>query len=126
LTGADKAISYGFGSAVFVASVTAIFALLAIYFHKPIFGIDGRALLDASLFAVIAFGIHKKSRVAAVGGLILYLVERVSTLAHGTATGTTGVMAVIFTLYFVHGVRGTFAHRKLASQQTAAPITAGE
>src|SRR5258708_29794515 len=118
LPSADKAIRYGFWAAVFVASVTAIVALLAIYFHRPILGIDGAGLVDAVLFAAIAFGIDRKSRTAAIGGLVLYLGERVYMLASGSATSTTGIMTVMFTLYFVHGVRGTFAYRKLSSQKT--------
>jgi len=127
LPSAQKAIRYGFWAAVFVASVTSIIALLAIYFHKPILGIDGGGLVDAILFAAIAFGIDRKSRAAAIGGLILYLTERLYMLATGSATSTTGIMTVILTLCFVHGVRGTFAYRKLNSQQpVVAPVTPGE
>lgn len=127
LTGAGKAISYGFGSAAFVASVTAVVALLAIYLRKPIFGIDGFGLFDAVLFAIIGFGVYRKSRVAAVAGLVLYIVERFYMLASGSATGTAGVSTVFVALYFVHGVRGTFAYRRLSSRQSAvAPATPGD
>ena len=111
LQDANKAIRYGFWAAVFVATVTAIFAFVAIFLHTPVLGIDGSALFDAVLFAGVAFGIDRKSRVAALVGLGLYVVERFYMLAtSGGSIGVGGVMAIILTLYFVHGVRGTFAY----------------
>jgi hypothetical protein len=114
--GAEKAIEYGFWAACIVAGITAIVALLALFFHKAILGIDGMGLVDAVLFAVVGFGINRKSRVAAILGLGFYVVERVYMLKHGGATSGGGFMSVILTLYFLHGVRGTFAYRKLNNQ----------
>ncbi|MFZ0761636.1 MAG: hypothetical protein WAM69_16940 [Candidatus Sulfotelmatobacter sp.] len=49
LPNAEKAIRNGFWAAVYVASVTAIVALLALFLHKPILGIDGAGLVDAEI-----------------------------------------------------------------------------
>jgi hypothetical protein len=114
--GAEKAIQYGFWAASIVASITAIVAFLAIVFHKAILGIDGMGLIDGVLFAVVGFGINRKSRVAAIAGLGLYVVERVYMLKNGGATSGGGFMTAILALYFLHGVRGTFAYRKLNNQ----------
>lgn len=123
LPGAERAIRYGFWAAVFVAGATAAVALLAAYLHRPVLGMDGSALLDAALFAGLGLGIAKKSRAAAVAGLGLYFVERVYSLRSG-ATNTTGLfMTVILTLYFMHGIRGTFAYRKLRNSTAARPVT---
>ena len=62
---AQKAIMNGFGAAAFVATVTAVIALISIFLHKPILGIDGLGLFDATIFAAIAFGIYRKSRATA-------------------------------------------------------------
>lgn len=40
-------------------------------------GFGAGALLDAFLFAVIAFGLQRDSRVAAWVGLVLFLAERI-------------------------------------------------
>lgn len=114
--GAEKGIMNAFGAAAFVAIVTAIVALISIFLHKPILGIDGLGLFDATIFAAIAFGIYKKSRASAVAGLVVYIIERgYMTMAHGAST-SAAVMTVILTLAFVHGIRGTFAYRKFSSQ----------
>ena len=123
LPNAEKTIRYGFWTAVLVASITAVVALMAFYLHKPILGIDGAGLVDAVLFAAIAFGIYRRSRAAAIGGLVLYVGERAymsHTLPTGSLTLTAVVMTVIYTMCFVHGVRGTVAYRKLSSQPVVA------
>jgi hypothetical protein len=120
---AEKAIGYGFGAAAFVACITGGLALVAMYLHKPILGIDGLGLVDAVMFAAIGFGINKKSRAAAVIGLGLYAVERIYMMVQGSGDNSAGAVAsVLFTLYFIHGVRGTFAYRRLSKQ---AAIAAG-
>lgn len=125
---AEKAIKSGFWAAVFVASVTAALALSSLFLHKPILGIDGLGLVDAVLFAAIGFGIDRKSRVAAVAGLVLYVTERVYMVTTSGATTSTGIMTIILTLYFVHGKRGTFAYRKFSNQEAVAnaPLASGE
>ena len=79
------------------------------------------------MFAAIGFGINKKSRAAAVIGLSLYILERTYMMAQGGVNSGGAVMTVLFALYFVHGVRGTFAYRKLSEQaaiagRVAAPL----
>jgi hypothetical protein len=37
-----------------VASITAIVAVVALFLHKPILGIDGAGLVDAVVFAAAA------------------------------------------------------------------------
>ena len=66
---AKDAAKQGVGVAIFVAGVTALFAILSL------FGVEMVtiwALLDAAIFAGIAFAIYKMSRVAAIFGLAFY------------------------------------------------------
>gem|GEM_PF-4323823 len=75
-----------------------------------------RALVDAGLFALIAFGIYKMSRVAAVIGIALYLWGQLNQIL---ATGNSNyILVILFTLYFIHAIRGTFAYHKLKKEQS--------
>jgi hypothetical protein len=102
---ARKAAMQGVGAAVLVSVVTAAMAL------GGWLGAGPASLIDAALFAAVAFGIYKMSRVAAVFGLVAYLAERVYAMGQGT--GSSGiVMAIFLTLAFIHAVRGTFAYHE--------------
>jgi hypothetical protein len=69
------------------------------------------ALLDAVAFAAVAIGLSRRSRVAALCGLGLYLLEEAYVLSQ--ARPLTLLFVVLFTIAFVNGVRGAFAlHRK--------------
>jgi hypothetical protein len=77
---------------------------------RPAFPFRFGALLDAAAFAAVAIGLARSSRVAAVCGLILYVVEEAYVL--GQARPLTLLVVVLFTIAFVNGVRGAFAlHR---------------
>ncbi len=97
-------------AACFVMVVTSGFALYGV-FKSPVFGITAWSFLDVFFFGVIAFGIWKLSRVAAAVGLTYYLVGQ------GYLWATIGpknpVLSVLFTLFFIHGIRGTFSYRRL-------------
>ena len=103
--GAALAAKQGFWAAVACAVVTAALALLSIM------GFDSGALVDAALFAIIAWGLWKKSRAAAVCGLLLYVVERLYMWS--TVGMQNPIVPVLLTLFFINGVRGTFAWKRL-------------
>jgi hypothetical protein len=70
------------------------------------------SLLEAAVLAGLAWGTYRANRFAAVGLLVVYVVEqaliRVST---GSASGL--VLTAVFVFLFVQGVRGTlFLHRE--------------
>jgi hypothetical protein len=103
--GAARATKQAFWAAVIVAVVTMFFAALSLL------GLDASALIDAVLFGVIAFGLHKKLRTAAVCGLVLYGIERVYMWS--TVGFTNPVVPLVLTLAFISGVRGTYAWQRL-------------
>jgi hypothetical protein len=107
----------GAGAAVFVAAVTVVFSVLAIFGFQILPGFSPVSLVDATLFAIVAWRIYKMSRAWAVVGLLLFIAERAySIYAHGM-TATAGFVVGIFILLgFIHGVRGTFAYHKLSMQ----------
>ncbi len=103
----------GVWAAIFVALITGIVASLSFLSHKAILGVSIFALIDAAMFALIAYGIHKKSRTAAVSGLCVYLLERLYMLKSGGANGGGAtLMAMFLTLAFVTAIRGTFAYAR--------------
>jgi len=114
LQGAKSASRMGVWAAGFVAVVTGLVATVARFTGNAIMGIDAWAFVDAGIFALVAFGIYKMSRFAAVGGLCLYLLERIYMFTINPAPGGL-VIGVLITLAFLGAVRGTFAYHKLAN-----------
>jgi len=110
LDGATTAARSGLWAACFVAIVTASLALYS-EFVRPLLIFDIWGLLDSLLFAVIAIGIWKMSRIAAIFGLTLYLGEQ---WYQWTTDGIGNIIVVLLlTLLFVNGVRGTIAFHRL-------------
>ena len=108
---ARKAAMDGFGAAMLVAGVTALFAVLTRFGVKIVPEFSLLNLLDAAIFAFIGWRIHAMSRTWAVIGLLAYLGEvGYGMYAHGPSR--FGVMVVILVIGFVGGVRGTFAFHK--------------
>jgi len=111
LATAKKVAKQGVWAAAFVAVVTAVFAILALL-GKPLAGVEGTALVEAAIFAAIAFGIWKMSRVAATAGLVLFVVEKI--LALQDRQRPVGVfLAIAITFAFANAVRATFRYHKL-------------
>jgi hypothetical protein len=105
---AALATKQAFWAAVLCAVITAFFGLISVM------GFDASALVDGVFFAVIAWGLSRKSRTAAVAGLLLYIFERLYMWS--TVGMRNPVVAVLFTLAFVSGVRGTFAWKRISAR----------
>ena len=120
---AKGAAHQGAGAAVFVASVTALFSILAIFNIRILSDFSPASLIDAGLFAIVAWRIYRMSRVWAVIGLMGFIAERVYAIYTRGATAAAGwVVGMIILLAFVNGVRGTFAYRKLSASQGQIPF----
>ena len=113
----------GAGAAVFVASVTGLFSVLAMFDIRILPGFSPLSLVDAGLFAIMAWRIYRMSRAWALVGLLGYVSERAySIYVHG-ATATAGwIVGVIILLGFVNGVRGTFAYHRLSASKDRIPV----
>jgi hypothetical protein len=106
---AQNAIEEGFWAATFVSVVAALFLLITVMKDAEQFAIE--SLLGVVVFAFIAFGIRRRSRVAAFVGLILYVSDRVYVLiseGHGSF-----ILPVFITLALLNAVRGTLAYHRL-------------
>jgi len=69
----------------------------------------------AALYAVIAFGLWKSSRVAAIVGLVVSISNAIATvvLTSGTAPKLMLLVVVLFVIAYWNAVRGTFAEHRL-------------
>jgi hypothetical protein len=87
----------------------------ALCFHQhgeqtPRLPIGPSALVDAAIFGVIAFGIWKESRVAAVAGLCVYVLEQFYMLIVSAPRGISGFFVIAALLCaFLAGIRETYA-----------------
>ena len=100
----------GFHAAVYCSIVTAIFAVLGGFGFK-IMDFDLWNLTDAALMALLAFGIRRMSRTAAVIAVLYYVAGRIDLWAEYGSQNP--VIAGIFVLMFLSAVRGTFAYHRL-------------
>jgi hypothetical protein len=124
LDGAKDATKYGMWCAIIVAAVTAGLSVLTIM-GMGIRGISAHALVDAFVFAGVAYGLSRYSRFAAVAGFVLYLAEKIyAYVVTGSILGV-GVLAVVVLFGLLNGVRGAFAYQELlaAAHPQAAPPT---
>jgi len=120
------ATKQAFWAALLCAVLTGGFALLGaagVGFAQAL-GFDASALLDGVIFGVIAFGLWRRSRAAAWAGLVLYVAERACMWSQIGIKNP--VIAAIFILAFVGGVRGTSAlyrMKKTAAQWSQSVAT---
>jgi len=121
LDGAKAAARVGMWCAVFVACVTTLVVLLAI-FGVSIMGVKPTALFDAILFAGIAFGLSKNSRFAAVAGFVLFVLEKIYMLVTTGSFLSVGVLGIIIGFGFLNSIRGTFAYWKLTSDTSSVQV----
>ena len=107
---ARKTAHQAFWAAIAVIVVTLVFATVAVL-GTSVAGITPAAFLDAAIFGVIAIGIWRMSRVAAVAGLALFVLERLLMLPENHGTGSL-IVGIAIALAFANGVRATFAYHR--------------
>jgi hypothetical protein len=121
-SGAKEASHQGAGAAIFVASVTALFAVLSMFGVQILAGYSPSALLDAAAFGIVAWRIYRMSRAWALVGMLGFIAERAYSLyARGFAAGAGSIVSIVILFAFINGVRGTFAFHKLSK---APPVDA--
>src|SRR4051812_47072823 len=114
---AEHATKAAVGVSGFIAGVTGLLAVLSIFYHKPIAGLDAWGLLDALIFALIAWRTSKLSRAWAVVGLLTYLLEVGYKLATDPS-GALGVLTILFILTYINAIRGAFAYRRYRNPES--------
>jgi hypothetical protein len=104
---AKKAARSGVYAAGYVAIITGLIAIIAIVLREKVLGMDGWAMVDALLFAFLAWRIFKHSLGWAIAGTMIYFGE---ICWRWSTTGVPKPMSVLTTglivLAFISGVRG--------------------
>ena len=111
---ARRVARQAFWAAIVVVVITLLLVGLAAA-GKPVGGVTPIALVDAALFALIALGIRRMSRVAAFAGLLLFGVEKL-LMAQSMNVGNL-VTAAALLFAFANGARATIAFHRLRSQE---------
>lgn len=85
----------------------------------PLHGADWGSVLEIAILMALAFGVHLKSRAAAIV-LLAYFVAVQVLLRAGFGMGASGVfVALLLAWLYVRGVIGTFAyHRSSVADRT--------
>jgi hypothetical protein len=109
---ARSAIKGGFWACIFIVVANTAIGVYALEENQKVGGYyDAWALVDAALFAIIAWRLWKNSRAWSVIGLILWTLELIDKLRNATAT--FGVVTILLFLAFVSAARGTFVLHRL-------------
>jgi hypothetical protein len=70
-------------------------------------------ILASIAYGFIGMMIYRMSRLAAIAGLVLYLIDRIAVIAQtGGGTGNVSMM-VLFIFAFANSIRGTFAYHRM-------------
>jgi len=98
------------GWAAFVAGLTALFAVISLTSGTSVMGADGWSLIDAALFAAVAWRTWCGSRGWAIAGLAIYCIGVLYRIA--SHPPGVSILTIFIILALINGVRGTFAlHR---------------
>ncbi|GLQ88256.1 hypothetical protein [Dyella flagellata] len=115
---AVQASNMGASAAIIIAAVNAIVATISIVKHTNIVGVNGAGYVDATLFALCAWGIYRRSKLAAIAGLALFATEKVYQFATQPKALLGLGLALCLMLFLISGVRGTFGYHRFTSKDT--------
>lgn len=113
---ARKTARYGFWAAVINILLTGfLIVVLLVGGTKNPLGAQPNLLWwaagDLAIFAAVAAGLFVYSRIAAAAGLLLFVASKVFGWILLSQTPQVGALliAALFVIFYIHGVRGTFA-----------------
>jgi len=109
------------------AWVTAAIGAAAIYLGHRVLGMSGWVLVDAALFAIIAWRVYRLSLPWSIAGLILFTLEKLLGFARHPNPGYIYFSLLIFP-YYVNAVRGALYLQvtRVPAVEPAAPLAVGE
>lgn len=114
LSDAQEVGRQGTWAACFVAGMTTLLALGSIFAPLPLgIPVNVWSLIDAVIMGIIAWGIYRMSRIAAMAGLIYYIIGQVYMFSALEGKYKFSFVAILIILAFVNAVRGTFAYHRL-------------
>jgi hypothetical protein len=113
---AQELIDLAFWATRFLAGVSALIIVLAALGYIA-FGIETHlsALLGGLMLLLLAWGLRKRSRAAAVVGALLYATNIIAAWELNRARHPFAfIVNILVMLAFIHGVRGVFACHRLS------------
>lgn len=90
----------------FIAGMTVVLVFTSLGLPQDSLTRPPLALIDAALWLLIAFGIHRMSRAAALAALVL-LLYNVAWVGSGASW-----LSILFAILLVAGVRATFLYHR--------------
>jgi hypothetical protein len=112
LGGAQEAIMLGYGACLALAALNGIVAT---------FG-SKSGFLDAALYAILGFAIHRKSRTAAIMAVALLTVGILVSISR---VPFVGALTIISFVCLASSVRGTLAYWRLVRAQQSSTQSPG-
>ena len=109
---AEKAILHGTIAALISGLITGAVVGLSVASGGSILGIDAWSAIDVVLIFFLAFGVYKKSRVAA-SVLVAYFVLSKIFLMVMTGSGSGILTGLIFIYFYARALQGTIAFHRL-------------
>lgn len=116
LEDASRATRHAAIAGTISGGMTIVLALVAVAQGGALLNglVDAWAFLDGAILLGLAYGTYRKSRASAVGLLGYYLLNQVlMRMEVGWSMGGGLVFTLLFTFFFVQGVRGAFLHHRL-------------
>lgn len=109
-----KVARSGSAAAFLCAIVTGALTWFSTKGHSLIEGLSALAYIDAVIFLIVGFGILKMSRIAALAGLGIYIWGKYDLWqTMGPSAFRAPYLIILFTIYFINSVRGTFAYHSM-------------
>ena len=114
---ANTAIKRAWIAGVIVVLITSIIAFISIRGQDVLgLGYDKWIIVDILVFAVLTFGVAKKSRVCAILLLTFFVIGKISLFIQ--MKEPTGIGAsLVWIFFFFQGVRGTFSYHRIIKQE---------
>jgi len=96
---------------LYSAGSAALVTYRLLHIHATVSWASASAYLDAAIFAVLALGIFRLWRSAAIAALALSVLEE---LVSALQVHATGILSIVLVLFMISAVRGTVLFRKFS------------
>lgn len=110
-----RVINHAAGVCFVVGGGTAIIVALQMAGVFNLFPVGPETFIDSALFFLIGAGIFRKSRIAAIAGLLLYAFGQYMMIQAGG--GHISFLMILFMLAFINGVRATMAYHEFGADE---------
>ncbi len=104
-------------AALVSGTLTLAVVAYVVFLDSSVLNIDEWVLLDVVIIYGLAFGIYKKSRIAAVSMFVYFVISKAIMYIEGETRGTW--MAAIFLFLFAQGVYGCFQYHSLKKRSNS-------